>query len=368
MDNRRNFYRILEVQPDASFDVIRHNYKLLLQKLRVHPDLGGSHRDAALINLAFETLSDPEKRLRYDRQLLEQHNIVTLSQGHLKRPGFFVAKSLRRPSISYAPLQQNRRNYYRIMGLQPDAHAAVIRETYLALLDKSDIPQDLLHEAFVVLNNAKKRAEYDRLLKQYGHREALKKMQADGFKINDFSPSESQASFPSPFAGNALNGYAGYSANPVHDTGDQNDLSIFRPLITQYCIFCKTPHDFDSAADIKRLCPVCSSPLFSVASEMPGKTKRALVRMRKEGAIVFWVYWPSRKLGGRLFDITPLGLRFTTEYGLDVGQIIKIDGENFKSVAEVVHSRAEDFLTSNGVCFRTVVFSSPKGNFLEATV
>lgn len=360
MENRRNFYRILEVQPDASFDAIRHNYKLLLHKLRMHPDLGGNSRDAALINLAFETLRDPEKRLRYDRQLLKRHNITTLSKGHLQRPAFFSRKRGRQESSPAAGLPDNRRNYYRILDLQPDAHAAVIRERYMALLEKSDIHPDLLHEAYVVLNNAKRRAEYDRLLKRYGHREALKIMRAGAFEV-DPRPPVQVPSLPSAAD-------SPYSVDPARDAEEQNELTIFRPLITQYCVFCKTPHDFDPRQDIQRLCPVCACPLFSVASEMPGKTKRALVRIKKQGVIVFYVYWPSRKLLGHFFDITPLGLGFTTEYGLDAGQIIKIDGENFKAAAEVVHSKADGFLTSNGVCFRTIVFHSPRGNFIEATV
>ncbi len=70
MDNQWNYYRILQVQPDAPFEVIRHNYLLLLKKLRLHPDLGGSEKDTRLVNIAYETLSDPAKRPRYDRELI----------------------------------------------------------------------------------------------------------------------------------------------------------------------------------------------------------------------------------------------------------------------------------------------------------
>jgi hypothetical protein len=38
--NRRNYYRILHVQPDAPMEVIRASYRTLMQKLRFHPDLG----------------------------------------------------------------------------------------------------------------------------------------------------------------------------------------------------------------------------------------------------------------------------------------------------------------------------------------
>lgn len=66
MQNRRNYYRVLHVQPDAPAEIIRTSYRTLMQRLRMHPDLGGDHWNAALINEAFETLSDPVKRATYD--------------------------------------------------------------------------------------------------------------------------------------------------------------------------------------------------------------------------------------------------------------------------------------------------------------
>ena len=67
--NRRNYYRLLHVQSDAPTAVIKSSYRTLMQKLRMHPDLGGDVGDAALINEAYEILSDPQKRAEYDRQL-----------------------------------------------------------------------------------------------------------------------------------------------------------------------------------------------------------------------------------------------------------------------------------------------------------
>jgi hypothetical protein len=67
--NRRNYYRILHVQPDAHEAVIRMAYRTLMQKLRAHPDLGGDGAMASLINEAYAVLSDPEKRAAYDAQL-----------------------------------------------------------------------------------------------------------------------------------------------------------------------------------------------------------------------------------------------------------------------------------------------------------
>lgn len=68
MKNRRNYYRILHVQPDAPLEIIKASYRTLMQKLGQHPDVGGSDEKAALINYAYGVLSDPKKRKIYDDQ------------------------------------------------------------------------------------------------------------------------------------------------------------------------------------------------------------------------------------------------------------------------------------------------------------
>jgi curved DNA-binding protein CbpA len=67
--NRRNYYRILHVQPEAPAQVITASYRTLMSKLRMHPDLGGDTASAALINEAYAVLRDPAKRSKYDLQL-----------------------------------------------------------------------------------------------------------------------------------------------------------------------------------------------------------------------------------------------------------------------------------------------------------
>lgn len=68
MRNRRNYYRILQVQPDAPFEIIRASYRTQMLELKKHPDLGGSSWDATVLNEAYEVLSDPERRAAYDRE------------------------------------------------------------------------------------------------------------------------------------------------------------------------------------------------------------------------------------------------------------------------------------------------------------
>lgn len=63
---RRNYYRVLYVQPEAPAELIEAAYRCLMFKLRRHPDLGGDHDEAVAINQAYETLIDPERRKAYD--------------------------------------------------------------------------------------------------------------------------------------------------------------------------------------------------------------------------------------------------------------------------------------------------------------
>ncbi len=69
MKNKRNYYRLLQVQPDAPYEIIRASYRTLMKELKSHPDFGGENSDAYLINEAYETLSDSAKRIEYDKKL-----------------------------------------------------------------------------------------------------------------------------------------------------------------------------------------------------------------------------------------------------------------------------------------------------------
>lgn len=68
-NNRRNYYRILHVQPEAPGEIIKASYRTLMSKLKMHPDLGGDHELASLVNEAYAVLGDPERRAAYDREI-----------------------------------------------------------------------------------------------------------------------------------------------------------------------------------------------------------------------------------------------------------------------------------------------------------
>lgn len=113
MEERRNYYRVLHLQPDAPTGLVKVNYRVLMQKLAVHPDLGGENWRAVHLNAAYRTLSNPESRAQYDRELLSCHAIETIAQG---------GQGPRRREASRAvPSNQNRRNYYRVLQCQRDS-------------------------------------------------------------------------------------------------------------------------------------------------------------------------------------------------------------------------------------------------------
>ena len=90
--NRWNYYRILQVQPDAALDVIKASYRTLMQKLKFHPDLGGDNWNATVINEAYRVLSNSERRAEYDAEQRSQ----VMGVGELNRASNQRAQASRR--------------------------------------------------------------------------------------------------------------------------------------------------------------------------------------------------------------------------------------------------------------------------------
>jgi len=66
VDNLPDFYRLLHVYPEAPVAVIKASYRAMMQKMRLHPDLGGDAALAQQLNEAVATLCDASKRWQYD--------------------------------------------------------------------------------------------------------------------------------------------------------------------------------------------------------------------------------------------------------------------------------------------------------------
>ena len=70
--NTKDYYKELGVTRNALKSEIKSAYRLLAKKY--HPDTGGSNENFLAIQLAWETLSDPQKKIIYDKNLLFQEN------------------------------------------------------------------------------------------------------------------------------------------------------------------------------------------------------------------------------------------------------------------------------------------------------
>ena len=65
--NTKNYYKELGVPRNASKSEIKSAYRFLAKKY--HPDTGGSNDKFLAIQLAWETLNDPQKKIKYDESL-----------------------------------------------------------------------------------------------------------------------------------------------------------------------------------------------------------------------------------------------------------------------------------------------------------
>lgn len=61
----RSYYDVLGITPTASLTLIRAAYKARIRE--AHPDAGGSEAEAALVNEAYDVLSDEHARFAYDQ-------------------------------------------------------------------------------------------------------------------------------------------------------------------------------------------------------------------------------------------------------------------------------------------------------------
>ena len=83
----KDYYKILQVAPDASPEVIQMAYKALAKKY--HPDLNPGQEEAAQekmkdVNEAYEILSDKDKRWQYDKSRYQKPK--TEQQPHYEEP------------------------------------------------------------------------------------------------------------------------------------------------------------------------------------------------------------------------------------------------------------------------------------------
>jgi len=340
MIERRNFYRILHAQPDASMAVIQENYRVLKQKLQKHPGLSAAYWNEDLLDVAYRTLSNPSRRCAYDIELLQYYHIDTLTHGALG--GSTNNKSGSKSANSNSG-QFNLKNFYRILQVQSDAPAAIIASSYQTL--KKSNPSDItsLDEAYRILSNDTTRQQYDVYLARY---------------LAEISK-EAQASTTYPISTSSTN----TSANPVVAS-----LQPYQAVILHYCAFCKTPYHSHTNVYGNESCLECGSPITHIEHESLRLLRRTKKRIEMQGNFLFYLFWPCEPHRGSFQDLSSSGLRFWCQRSLDLGEIVKIDAANLQAVAEVTHTNTEGNGISIGTRFITAKFDQSCGNFISVEI
>lgn len=118
----KNYYEILQVDKNASSDIIEKAYKTLAKKY--HPDLQEeaykkqSEEILKKINEAYETLSNSQKREQYNKLLEQQHFNNTISKENyndiLRENQILKNKLKNRPTSSYnahSNINNSNKNY-----------------------------------------------------------------------------------------------------------------------------------------------------------------------------------------------------------------------------------------------------------------
>lgn len=107
--NRRNYYRVLQVQPDASLAIIKASYRTLMRTLKYHPDLGGDQWNAVVLNEAYAVLSDAHARDKYDGEQRELHRRVgSTARAAQDQPGDETHRASSRPAPTATPATPRR--------------------------------------------------------------------------------------------------------------------------------------------------------------------------------------------------------------------------------------------------------------------
>lgn len=194
----------------------------------------------------------------------------------------------------------------------------------------------LINEAYAILNDPERRAEYDAQL------DIL----------------ESVA--------------AGFTENPADTRSHSPAHRVLDP--TKECVFCETPHTRGSVIDVDDSCENCHSPLCVVEDlRIESSDQRAVARIGKRLQVLFYTHWPQATgYPGRTKDISPNGLRLETKSPLTKDQYIKISSSVFDAVGSVTNCVPARSGWSTkyvaGVAFVTLRFTSNTGAFVSRRV
>lgn len=236
------------------------------------------------------------------------------------------------------------RNYYELLHVSRDAPLEIIRGSYRALMQQMKHHPDLggdaataavINEAYAVLSDPERRAEYDARLDLIAQ-----------------------------------------VAAGLGDTIVEDTVPMSRRIRDPFreCVFCEMPHEHGRIIEVDARCIECGSPLSTADKQrIEPSGQRAVERIDKRQAVTFFTKWPqARGYIGHTEDISLNGLRLITKRDLMVGQRIKIVSGLLEAIAEVSHAAHERHgwttVCIAGVAFVTLRFSTSVGGFVSRRV
>lgn len=227
----------------------------------------------------------------------------------------------------------NRRNHYRLLHVQYDAPAEVIKASYRALMSRHhpDIGGEaghavLLNEAYNVLSDDTRRAHYD----------AQRKVRATRMSVRGERVTATEARSP----------------------GRQGSLRA--------CPLCQLSSPTIIRADTR--CSRCRSPLAPV--RLPGKKlkpdeRRAMPRVSKSDWALLYQGWPTEVIDVRMRDLSIDGVSVYCGVELPADCVVRVVGESFDVVADIVSARrvGKVFVLHGKVL--TAILGNPVGGFIS---
>lgn len=330
MQNKRNYYRVLHLQPDAPQAMIKTAYRTIMQKLKAHPDLGGDEWNASLINEAYETLSNTVKRKAYDNNFFanrEKAQAASQSQGQRKKAKTRSNNSAKTKSESKGEQQKSSK--------QRSHHA-----------------------------------QEDRKQQNHKHQERSQQEQ----QRQDHSKQDRSKQESSKQEGSKQQGKAEQPCN-------NQEYS---------CLFCGAKY-LSSAITNQDDCISCNSPLHlpsinnSQTSDrrdslrMPSGTSLTLLtrhafqsqgqanRSNGYAENIFSAAGSKGKTKGKVLDISLTGIRIQSQTKQSLGDIVQVESDTLIALAEV-NNQVNPKTYVYGLKFLTLKFKQDKGGFVSTAV
>ncbi len=246
--------------------------------------------------------------------------------------------------------RKNRRNLYRVLHVQPDAPEAVIRASYRTIMQKLRQHPDLggdewnaaiINEAYAVLSNRRRRAEYDARL----FRETDRKDVAQGTRPAH-GPEKTEADTGRP------SDHARERHEPRHPRAA--------------CPFCGL-----GVTQTGETCPRCQAPLGGIGpTSMSIDTRRRIERLAVTEPVRVFRHWQQvQGLDGVLCDFSPMGCKLRMGEAFDTGDRIRITTRSLTAIG-LVHacrpwSQAPESGYALAIEFLGLRLERPRGGFVS---